>query len=428
MGLQQSKDELLYKRVNSGDIEAIKALRREGAGLEWTDKERKTPLIVACTSLELYNAAKTLIELGANVNAYSRGCNGGTPLHHAARRGLEQTVNLLLSHGANALEMNDEYQTPLDIARLKGHGNVVRAIEGRICFFSGWLRELHGPGFLDLLAPQLLSRRVWVVVLPCGSRNKRKPLRLEVAIYSNLEDSQPRTIIPLSKAKLEEPKFHQPDPVAIISHISKISKLWRKRRGIKHSQEAGRGTRIKLAPVHAVEKHLLRDFSNACNGVRQATTHPSFPVPIPPAGVYTVPTAPAATFPTPTAPASAQLSSEDEELAAAIKASLQSSPRPPSPDTNPPFTKSVYADMKSSGNQSSIPARVDQSRSDGGASAEISENSSCTICLDAAVEGACIPCGHMVGCMSCLKEIQGKMFGCPVCRSRIDQVVRIYAA
>lgn len=27
------------------------------------------------------------------------GCHAGTPLHHAAKKGLEQTVHLLLSHG-----------------------------------------------------------------------------------------------------------------------------------------------------------------------------------------------------------------------------------------------------------------------------------------------------------------------------------------
>lgn len=30
---------------------------------------------------------------------------------------------------ANALVMNDDCQTPLDVARVKGFGNVVRAIE-----------------------------------------------------------------------------------------------------------------------------------------------------------------------------------------------------------------------------------------------------------------------------------------------------------
>ena len=59
--------------------------------------------------------------------------------------------------------------------------------------------------------------------------------------------------------------------------------------------------------------------------------------------------------------------------------------------------------------------------------AKDSSSGSCVICLDAPVEGACIPCGHMAGCMSCLKEIKAKKWGCPVCRAKIDQVIRLYA-
>jgi hypothetical protein len=67
-----------------------------------------------------------------------------------------------------------------------------------------------------------------------------------------------------------------------------------------------------------------------------------------------------------------------------------------------------------------LPENTGEKKEDGG-------SSSCVICLDAPVEGACIPCGHMVGCMSCLKEIKAKKWGCPVCRATIHQVVRLYA-
>ena len=50
----------------------------------------------------------------------------------------------------------------------------------------------------------------------------------------------------------------------------------------------------------------------------------------------------------------------------------------------------------------------------------------CIICWEAPVEGACVPCGHMPGCMSCLKEVKVKNGVCPVCRSDIDQVVKLY--
>lgn len=145
MGQQQSKDELLHQQVVYGNVEGIKALVREGAGLEvfccwccclfclvtaitlvcfdgieaclglflglssvpgfcedfffwdvnaffseaelncytflltvvnlvqWTDREGKNPLIVACMFPELHNVAETLLELGANVNAYRPG-------------------------------------------------------------------------------------------------------------------------------------------------------------------------------------------------------------------------------------------------------------------------------------------------------------------------------------------------------------------
>ncbi|XP_055813709.1 putative E3 ubiquitin-protein ligase XBAT35 isoform X2 [Solanum dulcamara] len=476
MGQQQSKGELLYQQVNYGNVEGIKSLHREGAGLEWIDKEGKTPLMVACMNPGLYNVAKTLIELGANVDAYRPGRHAGTPLHHAAKRGLEQTVKLLLSHRANALIMNDDCQTPLDVARIKGFSNVVRAIESHICLFSGWLRELYGPGFLELLAPQLLSRKVWVVVLPCGSRILRKPFRLELAIYSAVEDAQPRTIVALWKANMEEPNFSQPDSAVIISNISNRA-------------------RIKLTAVQESEKQQLQSFCNACKGIPQVM-HPAFPF----------------SSQIPVVPATVPSTTEDVELAMAINASLQSAsqPRPTYHENHPgsgtetlmglinPVEVASHGDSSftgaSSQKASSSGCQVEEASSSGtqveqvqilsdtstvvqampenpvtasvptappltddvidngpinypsidsspidlssatvqNSGAHNSNNpdvasSSCVICLDAPLEGACIPCGHMAGCMSCLNEIKGKKWGCPVCRAKIDQVIRVYA-
>ncbi|XP_022849437.1 putative E3 ubiquitin-protein ligase XBAT34 isoform X2 [Olea europaea var. sylvestris] len=469
MGQQQSKDELLYQQVNYGNVDGIKSLRSEGAGLEWIDSEGKTPLMVACMNPTLHNVAETLIELGANVNAYRPGRQAGTPLHHAAKRGLDQTVKLLLSHGANALVMNDDCQTPLDIARGKGYSNIVRTIEGHVCLFSGWLRELYGPGFLELLAPQLLSRKVWVVVVPCGSRNLRKPFKLELALYASAQDAQPRLIIPLWKANLEEPNFNLPDPTAVVTAIASKA-------------------RIKLAPES--DKQQLQRFCNACKGIPQVP-HPTFPF----------------NTQVPAVQATAPPTSEDEEVSIAINASRQAAAheRPPNIDSHSISSTSSGNSTESSSprnsyiwgastthkgsdgtlledgpgsqvqhiqTQSSIPSvvrttlenptpvsipsappvadaviddgpihypSIDSSPVDlssaavdalpAGLDEKIVDNatSSCTICLDAPVEGACIPCGHMAGCMSCLNEIKAKKWGCPVCRANINQVIRIYA-
>ncbi|XP_071732480.1 putative E3 ubiquitin-protein ligase XBAT35 isoform X2 [Rutidosis leptorrhynchoides] len=456
MGLQQSKDALLYEQVSYGTTEGIKKLHNEGAGLEWIDKEGKTPLILASMNPQLYDVAKTLIELGANVNAYRPGRHAGTPLHHAAKRGLEPMVKLLLSHGANALVMNDDCQTALDVARVKGFTNVVRAIENHICLFSGWLQELYGPGFLELLAPQLLSRKVWVVILPCGARKITVPIKLELAIYSGLQDAKPRTFIALWKANLDDTNISQPDPTVVITTSKK--------------------SRIKIAPVNGNEKQQLERFCNACKGIPQVV-RPAFPfnnqdsIVVPAAQTATEDPASAqaitmsiqsgsvvgpAVPDTYTSSGSTSPASQNSETSAYDKKSgceindvgtsstqisyhpntdsntySQIVPTAPVNQVAPSLIPSAppIPDMEYDGpiHYPSIDSEPIDLADTGEKEKNKSDSSSCVICLDAPAEGACIPCGHMAGCMSCLNEIKGKNWGCPVCRTKIDQVVRLYA-
>jgi hypothetical protein len=106
------------------------------------------------------------------------------PLHHAAKRGLDKTVRVLLDKGADPLAVNDDSLTPLDMARNRGHISVVRLIEDRICFFCGMVRELSGFAFLEALAPQWVTKKIWVVVLPV-ELDPRRPPRFELVIYQS---------------------------------------------------------------------------------------------------------------------------------------------------------------------------------------------------------------------------------------------------
>ncbi|CAL9086339.1 unnamed protein product [Musa textilis] len=523
MGLQQSKEELLYQQVNYGNIEGIKALRSQGAGLEWMDKEGKTPLIVACLRHDLLPVAKILIELGANVNVYRAGCHAGTPLHHAAKRGLEQTVHLLLSNGANPFIMNDDCHTALDLAREKGHCNVVRAIESRTSLFNGWLREIYGPGFLEALVPQKLTRKMgflealvpqlWAVVLPCDARNPTRPLKFELAIYSDLQTARPRTVVSLWKAHIEEPKFNQVDPAVII--VDKATRA-----------------RYKFLSAHEGDKEQLQWFFISCQGFSQVLhafpkkTLQNVSMLSPPQMISSASTQSTA------APTS---NPEDIELAMAINASIQTAisegvpdiqPNPQTSNTNdwgtssdnstyngwdtpnadtsskmngqgstnepyasngwevqlttsasqpnvqnpdipviqssqgapptklvpsaPPVTEDTFYDgpihypsIDCSPIDMKMPAVEDapgtaeakdgstSSFSKPGSSEDQAEGKSssgcCVICLDAPAEGACIPCGHMAGCMSCLRDIEAKNWGCPICRAKINQVIKLYA-
>ncbi|PKU82778.1 probable E3 ubiquitin-protein ligase XBOS34 [Dendrobium catenatum] len=453
MGAKQSKEELLYQKVNQGNVEGIKTLRYGGAGLEWVDKEGKSPLILACTRSDLLQAAKVLIEMGANVNAYRPGSHAGTPLHHAARKGLEKTINLLLSNGANPLLMNDDSKTPLDVARARGHSKVVRAIEKRICLFSGWIREIHGPSILEAFVPQLVSKKIWAVVLPCNSRNPMNPQKFELAIYPNLQVSHPRTVVALWKAQIEQPNFNQPDPVLIV-------------------QDTNKKSRSKFLSATEGDKQQMLSFYNACRGIYQFShlQHTNFVSP-PPA---------APPLPPNKLQATNTNCPEDTELTMAINASIQTainegvllhhgrqhaevgtieSPKSTQPNftpkaisqqihtrqtktrcashsslesvpSAPPFSEDMFytgSIQYPSIDLSSIDAESmlvkTETREDRGTN---SSPSFCVICLDALIEGACVPCGHMAGCMSCLKEIKAEKGECPVCRTKIEQIVKLY--
>ncbi|OMP11107.1 hypothetical protein COLO4_04034 [Corchorus olitorius] len=457
LGQRQSKDELLYQAANSGNVDAVKALCREGAGLEWIDADGKTPLIAACMNPELVDVAKTLIEMGANVNAYRPGLNAGTPLHHAAKRGLEWTVIHLLAHGANALLRNDDCHTPLEVARIKGYTNIVRAIGGFLCGFS----------------PQL-SRKIWVVILPCSSENRMEPPRFELSIYSTLQDAQPQTVIALWKAKIEEPRFHQSNPsLAIFDQSTK--------------------TRYKLASGNEGDKDQIQWLYNACKGIPQVIPSPSV------LGTQTS----SATNASQTHSVAVELDINqssgvihangwEDSVAvesyngwgpAVRQAHSESSDtgrrdqptrndyngwyvpgfRPTGKEshpvqnlTDPPPIVQTSGTNASISTAPSAPPAPDDILGEGpihypsidlnpvdlpvplttgnGASAsqkndakEKASSSKCIICWEAPVEGACIPCGHMAGCMSCLNEIKTKKGRCPVCRAKITKVLKLYA-
>lgn len=82
-------------------------------------------------------------------------------------------------------------------------------------------------------------------------------------------------------------------------------------------------------------------------------------------------------------------------------------------------TESSFADSSSSTTENLSKKTHNEENSSGA--------SSCIICYEAPIEGACVPCGHMAGCMSCLNEIKAKSWGCPVCRVKIELVLRLYA-
>ncbi|KAL5998699.1 hypothetical protein ACLOJK_009644 [Asimina triloba] len=418
MGLQISisKDETLYQQVSYGNVEGIKALRRDGAGLEWIDREGKTPLIVACMRPDFANVAKVLMELGANVNAYrpaALGSHAGTPLHHAAKRGLDHTVQLLLHHGANALIMNDDCVTPLDVARSKGHSKVVRVIEAHIHLFSGWLRELHGPGFLEALAPQWMGSETRYKFLAANEGDKQQLLWFYNACRGIRQVTAPPPVPP-TREDLE---------LAMAINASIQSAMQERPPVIIPTQQGSQASDMN--------GWASSTNSASCNGWGPPQ---GLPPPSKPSSSGSVDTPASGDayngWGAPDCGANAsQTKQQQQHTLTDSSASAPSIPQgiPSIPSAPPIPTDGVdegpihYPSIDSSPIDLSMPAVEMKPLNDGG-----NGSGFCAICLDAPKEVVCVPCGHVVGCLPCLSDIKVKNLGCPICRAKIDQVIKIF--
>ena len=106
----------LWKAAATGDLSAIKDALGDSADLNALDSQSGiTPLGWAALNGQA-EAAKLLIEKGADVNARNR--DGTTSLHSAAFLGRIGTVKLLLENGADTTLRSNDGSTPTDVARL----------------------------------------------------------------------------------------------------------------------------------------------------------------------------------------------------------------------------------------------------------------------------------------------------------------------
>ncbi|XP_039975374.1 ankyrin repeat and SOCS box protein 16 isoform X2 [Xiphias gladius] len=122
----------LHDACAGGHAACVGLLLSQGADPELLAADGSAPLHL-CTSAQSFQCAELLLEGGAEVNVRMRESRL-TPLHMAARRGLEKHVELFLSHGADVLATNQEGETPLNAAcsgaeRPSESGRYLRAVQ-----------------------------------------------------------------------------------------------------------------------------------------------------------------------------------------------------------------------------------------------------------------------------------------------------------
>lgn len=104
----------LHDACSGGHGTCVQLLLSHGADPNVLAEDGNSALHL-CNTTDTYQCAELLVESGADVNISHRQSRL-TPLHVAARRGLEKHVELLISHDADVAAQNLEGETPLNAA------------------------------------------------------------------------------------------------------------------------------------------------------------------------------------------------------------------------------------------------------------------------------------------------------------------------
>jgi uncharacterized protein len=118
----------LLRASSSGDTTHVRYLLEHGHTADEAFPMIKTRALMLASASGHVETVAVLLDAGADINAQD--FTGWTALHAAAFNGDYATASLLVQRGARAGETRWYRKSPVDIAAMLGHTNIVSVLEG----------------------------------------------------------------------------------------------------------------------------------------------------------------------------------------------------------------------------------------------------------------------------------------------------------
>jgi len=120
----------LHSAAYTGDGEIIQALLDCTADINALTRDNRTPLYLVLEDWTpgSFNAARLLLENGADPNVRPGGPGGSTLLHLASYEGTVEAARLLLKYGADVEAVDEDGLTAFQVASRKGHDEMTKLL------------------------------------------------------------------------------------------------------------------------------------------------------------------------------------------------------------------------------------------------------------------------------------------------------------
>ena len=118
--------EAIHEATMLNLVPSVKELLNSGKDINETDGSKQTPLHWA--SAYCSEVLEFLLKIGGTkLDAHD--VHGNTPLIIAARHARDDTVTLLLEHGASPVQTNFSMNSPLDVAKMYNNPSTVAILQ-----------------------------------------------------------------------------------------------------------------------------------------------------------------------------------------------------------------------------------------------------------------------------------------------------------